>query len=83
MVLTLIQQGLCLRPREKRALCGKMSIPNFLFAFVESLDNINILLKVICIFVCGRFLFVTSISLQLISEKVTSHILYYNSDCSD
>ena len=24
MVLTLIQQGLGLRPREKRALCGKM-----------------------------------------------------------
>ena len=24
MVLTLIQQGLSLRPREKRALCGKM-----------------------------------------------------------
>ena len=29
MVFTLIQQGLGLRPREKRALCGKMGVGHY------------------------------------------------------
>ena len=36
-------------------------------------SSYNILLNVICIFVCGRFLFLTSVILHLISEKVTSY----------
>ena len=45
MVLTLIQQGLGLRPREKRALCGKMTYMDF---FSTSLTLIQSRNNVVC-----------------------------------
>ena len=42
MVLTLIQQGLGLRPREKRALCGKMTTPRSLAGAGECLYSLEV-----------------------------------------
>ena len=44
MVLTLIQQGLGLRPREKRALCGKMRRTCHYLANMRYRPNITLML---------------------------------------
>ena len=55
MVLTLIQQGLGLRPREKRALCGKMgdagpALQNLgqHYTIIESMSRVTRASPVVC-----------------------------------
>ena len=58
MVFTLIQQGLGLRHREKRALCGKMTLRNFYYHSMSTIWHVADLLGLVC-YIISRYVHVT------------------------